>query len=145
MFDGEFYHTLDAKGRLILPARFREELGGSFMITRGLDGCLFVYTQLEWQALDEKLQKLPLINKGARELTRFFHAGVTQCEPDKQGRILVPAGLRTYADLKKEVCMVGVGKHIEIWDKERWENNMSDISDNMDGLLDGMQDMGFVI
>ena len=145
MFDGEFYHTLDAKGRLILPARFREELGGSFMITRGLDGCLFVYTQLEWQALDEKLQKLPLINKWARELTRFFHVGVTQCEPDKQGRILVPAGLRTYADLKKEVCMVGVGKHIEIWDKERWENNMSDISENMDGLLDGMQDMGFVI
>ena len=145
MFDGEYYHTIDAKGRLILPARFREELGESFVITRGLDGCLFVYTQSEWQALDEKLQKLPLINKGARELTRFFSAGFTQCEPDKQGRILVPAGLRNHARLKKDVCMIGAGNRIEIWDKEIWETNMSAISDNMDELLEGMQDMGFLI
>lgn len=145
MFDGEYYHTIDAKGRLILPARFREELGDSFIVTRGLDGCLFVYTNSEWEALQEKLKALPLINKEARRLTRFFSAGFTQCEPDKQGRILVPAGLRNYAKLQKEVCMVGTGTRIEIWDKEIWETNMTDISENMDELLDGMQEMGFLI
>ena len=145
MFDGEYYHTIDAKGRLILPARFREELGDSFVITRGLDGCLFVYTKSEWNDLQEKLKKLPLINKEARKLTRFFSAGFSQCEPDKQGRILVPAGLRSHADLKKDVCMVGTGTRIEIWDKERWETSMSEINDNMDDLLDGVQDMGFLI
>ena len=145
MFMGEYNHTIDAKGRLILPARFREELGGSFVITRGLDGCLFVYTQLEWQALDEKLQSLPLINKGSRQLTRFFHAGVTPCEPDKQGRILIPAGLREFAGLTKDVCLIGMGKRIEIWSKESGDESISGIKDDMDTVLEEMQELGFTI
>lgn len=145
MFMGEFNHTIDVKGRLILPAKFREELGSSFVITRGLDGCLFVYTEEEWQALNEKLQNLPLINKGSRQLTRFFHAGVTPCELDKQGRVLIPSSLREFARLTKDVCLIGMGKRIEIWSKEAWEESISNIKDDLDNVLDEMQGLGFTI
>ena len=145
VFMGEFNHTIDAKGRLIIPSRFREELGQEFVMTKGLDGCLFVYTEEEWAAFDSKLQSLPLINKGTRQLNRFFHAGVTVVEPDKQGRVLIPATLREYAALDKDVCLVGMGNKIEVWSKERWETNVNSIGDDIDAVLSDMEELGFSI
>lgn len=146
MFMGEFIHSIDAKGRIIMPSKFRDEVPeGSFVITRGLDGCLFVYTEEEWAAFDSKLQSLPLINKGTRQLNRFFHAGVTVVEPDKQGRVLIPATLREYAALDKDVCLVGMGNKIEVWSKERWETNVNSIGDDIDSVLSDMEEVGFTI
>ena len=102
MFMGEFNHTIDAKGRLIIPSRFREELGQEFVMTKGLDGCLFVFPQNEWESFQGKLKTLPLINKDARKFSRFFMAGAAPCEMDKQGRTLIPATLREFAQMKKE-------------------------------------------
>ncbi|MCD8124542.1 MAG: division/cell wall cluster transcriptional repressor MraZ [Lachnospiraceae bacterium] len=139
MFMGEYNHSIDAKGRLIMPARFREQLGESFVVTQGLDGCLFVYANEEWKLFEEKLKQLPLTNASARKFSRYFLAGAIQCEVDKQGRILLPAKLRAAAGLEKDVVLAGVGERIEIWDKQRWEENstyddMDIIAENMEGL-----------
>ncbi|MCI8984292.1 MAG: division/cell wall cluster transcriptional repressor MraZ, partial [Hungatella sp.] len=115
MFMGEYNHTVDAKGRLIVPSKFREQLGDEFVVTKGLDGCLFVYENTEWKILEEKLKKLPLTNANARKINRFFLAGAALCEVDKQGRILLPAVLREFAGIGKDAVMVGVGNRIEIW------------------------------
>ena len=136
MFMGEYNHTIDAKGRLIVPSKFREQLGNEFVITKGLDGCLFVFPQNEWNAFEEKLRTLPLTQKGARQFTRFFVAGATPCELDKQGRILLPGVLREFADITKDAVLIGVGRRIEIWSKDRWEGtvtyqDMEDISRHM--------------
>ena len=143
MFMGEYNHTIDAKGRLIIPFRFREELGENFVLTRGLDGCLSVYPQARWDAFEQKLAALPLTNKEARTLTRFFVSGAVPCELDKQGRILVPATLREYADLQKDVILAGNLDRIEVWSKERWENN-NDYND-MDAIAQGLQDIGVML
>ena len=139
MFMGEYNHTLDAKGRLIVPSKFRDQLGEEFVVTKGLDGCLFVYENTEWKALEEKLHDLPLTNANARKFARFFLAGATVCEVDKQGRILLPAVLRKHAGIDKDAVLVGVGSRIEIWSKENWiETNsyddMEEIAENMEGL-----------
>lgn len=118
---GEFQHNIDAKGRMIVPAKFRQELGERFIVTRGLDQCLFVYPMDEWEILEEKLKKLPLTKKDARAFTRFFFSGATECEVDKQGRINIPANLRAYAGLDKECVVIGVSNRIELWAKENWE------------------------
>ena len=123
MFMGEYNHSIDPKGRLIVPAKFRESLGDMFVVTQGLDGCLFVYPNEEWQAFEEKLKTLPMANKDARKFVRFFLAGAAQVELDKQGRILLPSNLRSFAGLEKDCALVGVGTRVEIWDKERWEVN----------------------
>ena len=117
MFMGEYNHTVDAKGRLIVPSKFREQLGDEFVVTKGLDGCLFVYENTEWKALEEKLNALPLTNANARKFSRFFLAGATTCEVDKQGRILLPAVLREFARIDKDAVLVGVGRRIEIWSR----------------------------
>ena len=107
---------------MIIPSKFRETLGDEFVVTKGLDGCLFVFDNTEWTAFEEKLKKLPsLTNPDVRKFIRFFMAGATAVEVDKQGRILIPSVLREFADLDKEVVLVGVGGRIEIWSKERWE------------------------
>ena len=127
MFIGEYSHTIDAKGRLIVPSRFREQLGDEFVVTKGLDGCLFVYENSEWRSFEEKLHALPLTNANARKFTRFFLAGASACEVDRQGRILIPAVLREFAKLEKDVVLVGVGSRIEIWNKALWtEKNVYD-------------------
>lgn len=136
---GEYNHTVDAKGRLIVPSKFREQLGDEFVVTKGLDGCLFVYENSEWKALEEKLHALPLTNANARKFTRFFLAGATSCEVDKQGRILLPAILREFAQIDKDAVLVGVGSRIEIWSKENWlaantYDDMEEIAENMEGL-----------
>ena len=130
MFMGEFDHTLDAKGRIIIPSKFREDLGEEFVITQGLDGCLFIYPNSEWQIFVEKLKTLPG-TKEARQLQRYFMAGAAACQVDKQGRILIPIRLRENAALDKDIVFVGVLNKIEIWNKERWEknNNYDDVED----------------
>ena len=120
MFMGEYNHTIDAKGRLIIPAKFREPLGEEFVLTRGLDGCLYIYPMDEWEAFEEKLRALPLTNKDARAFSRFFVAGATTCELDKQGRILVPQTLREFAGLEKDVILAGNLSRVEVWSKEKW-------------------------
>lgn len=139
MFMGEYNHTVDAKGRLIVPSKFREQLGDEFVVTKGLDGCLFVYENTEWKALEEKLHALPLTNANARKFSRFFLAGATTCEVDKQGRILLPAVLRDFAKIEKDAVLVGVGSRIEIWSRDVWNqsntyDDMGEIAENMEGL-----------
>ena len=139
MFIGEYSHTIDAKGRLIIPSKFREQLGDEFVVTAGLDGCLFIYTDEEWKKFEAKLCELPLTNPKARKFSRFFLASACLCEVDRQGRILLPAKLRTEAHLEKDVVLAGVGSRIEIWDKSRWQTLTSyedtdDLASDMEGL-----------
>lgn len=141
MLIGEYEHSLDTKGRLIMPSKLREDMGDKFVITKGLDGCLFGFSQSEWENFETKLKTLPLTNKNARDFVRFFLSGAMECELDKQGRFLIPNNLRTVANLEKESVVVGVGTRIEIWNKEKWtaynsEENISadDIAENMEML-----------
>ena len=143
MFMGEYNHMIDAKGRLIIPAKFRELLGEEFILTKGLDGCLSIYPMNEWEAFEEKLRALPLTNKNARTFTRFFVAGATSCELDKQGRILLPATLGEFAGLDKEVVLTGMLNRIEIWSKDKWMENNS--FDDMDDIAEQMTDLGLII
>ena len=125
MLIGEYEHSLDVKGRLIMPAKLREDMGEKFIITKGLDGCLFGFSQTEWSNFEEKLKTLPLTNKNARDFVRFFLSGAVECEIDKQGRFLLPNNLRTYATLEKEINIIGVGTRIEIWNREAWKKYSS--------------------
>ncbi|RDU25273.1 division/cell wall cluster transcriptional repressor MraZ [Anaerosacchariphilus polymeriproducens] len=143
MFMGEYNHTIDAKGRLIVPAKFRDKLGEEFVVTKGLDGCLFVYPQEEWKVFEEKLHSLPLTNKDARKFSRFFLAGAATCEIDKQGRILLPSVLREFAELEKDVVLVGVLGRIEIWSKSKWTENSA--YDDMDEIAEHMEELGLSI
>lgn len=143
MFMGEYNHTIDAKGRLIVPSKFRETLGDEFVVTKGLDGCLFVYDNHEWTAFEQKLKSLPITNKDARVFVRFFLAGAAAVEVDKQGRILLPGSLREFAALSKEVVLIGVGSRIEIWSRERWEDAAS--FEDMDTIAEHMADLGLSI
>ena len=143
MFMGEYNHTIDAKGRLIVPSRFREKLGAEFIVTKGLDECLFVYPLDEWAHIEEAFRRVPLTNKKARNFVRFFFAGAADLEADRQGRILLPPALRADAGLEKEIVSAGVLNRVEIWDKEKWERS-SDISD-MDGIADYMAGLGVSI
>ena len=130
MFMGQYNHTIDTKGRLIGPSKFRELLGDEFVVSKGMDGCLFVYANEDWTAFEQKLTSLPLINKEARKFARFFLAGASQVEVDKQGRILIAANLREFAGLDKDVVLVGVGSRIEIWSLEKWSQNTQQLDIN---------------
>jgi MraZ protein len=138
MFMGEFQHSVDDKGRIIIPVKFRELLGTSFVVTRGLDHCLFVYPRDEWTLLEQKLKSLPLMKSDARAFTRFFFSGATECEWDKQGRVNLPANLRDYAKLDKECVVLGVSNRMEIWSKTIWsqyyeqsEETFNDIAEKL--------------
>jgi MraZ protein len=141
MFMGEYHHSIDNKGRMIVPSKFRDELGEMFIITRGLDQCLFGYPISEWELIEEKLKGLPLTKKDARAFTRFFFSGATESELDKQGRINIPAPLLQYAKLEKECVILGVSNRIEIWSKQIWEDyftqseeSFAEIAENMIGF-----------
>jgi MraZ protein len=141
MFMGEYHHNIDNKGRLIVPAKFRDDLGDMFVLTRGLDQCLFGYPVSEWKLLEDKLKGLPLTKKDARAFTRFFFSGATESELDKQGRINVPSPLLQYAGLEKECVILGVSNRIEIWSKDLWEEyflkseeSFADLAENMIGF-----------
>ncbi len=137
MLIGEYFHNLDSKGRIILPAKFRTELGERFVLTKGFDGCLYGYSIDAWQQIEAKIQTLPLVTgKDARNFVRFFFSSAIECEVDTQGRVLISQGLRDFASLQKEVVVIGVSSRIEIWSKEKWVEynaiqNVEDIAEKM--------------
>lgn len=143
MFMGEYQHTIDSKGRMIVPAKFREGLGDQFVLTRGLDQCLFGYPMSEWKLIEEKLRALPLTKKDARAFTRFFFSGATECELDKQGRINIASPLLSYAKLEKECVVIGVSNRIELWSKEIWEQYVEEQEDSFAEIAENM--IGFDI
>ena len=140
---GEYHHNVDTKGRLIVPAKYRDELGEVFILTRGLDQCLFGYPVSEWKLIEEKLKGLPLTKKDARSFTRFFFSGATECEIDKQGRINIPTPLVNYAKLEKECVVLGVSNRIEIWSKDIWDDYFSESADSFAEIAENM--IGFDI
>ncbi len=142
MFVGEYNHTIDAKGRLIVPAKFREELGEAFYITNGNDGCLNIYTNEDWETFLEKLKLLPS-GKKKREIIRTFVSKANSVEVDKQGRILISADQRKYAGLEKDVVLAGAIDKIEIWDKDRWDNESC--ADDIDDITEQLADLGLNI
>ncbi|PWI57785.1 division/cell wall cluster transcriptional repressor MraZ [Sulfoacidibacillus thermotolerans] len=141
MFMGEYQHALDDKGRITIPAKFREELGTSFVITRGLDHCLFVYPRKDWEALEAKLRAMPLSRADARQFMRFFFSGAAESELDKQGRVLLPMNLRDYAHIARDCVVIGVGARVEIWDLETWKSYTSDAEDQFSDLASGLVDL----
>lgn len=143
MLMGEYRHNIDSKGRLIVPSKFREELGNKFVVTRGMDGCLFGYHLNEWEKLEEKLKEMPLAKKEARTFVRFFYSAATECELDKQGRINIPSTLRSHASLVKECVVIGVSDRIEIWSQDRWQEYSLAAEENFDELAETMVDFGF--
>ena len=144
MLIGEYEHSLDTKGRLILPAKIREDLGEKFIVTKGLDGCLFGFSKNEWNSFEEKLKTLPLTNKDARDFVRFFLSGAIECEIDKQGRFLIASNLREYAELEKEAVIIGVGTRIEIWNKDKWKAYNSEENLSADQIAENMANLGML-
>ena len=142
MLIGEYEHSLDAKGRLIMPAKLRTDMGEKFIITKGLDGCLFVFSQNEWSNFESKLKELPLTNKNARDFVRFFLSGATECEIDKQGRFLLVNTLREYAEITKEVIIIGVRTRLEIWNKDKWKKYNSNENISADTIAENMTMLG---
>ncbi len=133
---------MDAKGRVIVPSKFREGLGERFILTKGLDNCLFAYSSEEWSNLEAKLKTLPMTNRDARAFVRFFFSGATECETDRQGRILIPSNLREYALLEKDVCVIGVSTRVEVWDSNKWEEYSSDDNVSPDVIAEKMAELG---
>lgn len=143
MFMGEFHHNIDDKARLVMPSKFREELGENFIVTRGLEGCLFIYSKEEWTNIVSKLKQLPFTKKDARAFLRFFLSGAMECTLDKQGRIVLPMPLVSYAKLKKECVIIGVNDRLEVWSKDSFDDyfnqNEENISDLAEDLFDNME------
>ncbi|RSL31320.1 transcriptional regulator MraZ [Salibacterium salarium] len=143
MFMGEHHHNVDDKGRMIVPSRFREGLGATFVITRGMDECLFIYPMDEWERLEAQLKSLPFTKKDARAFTRFFFSGAAECELDKQGRISIPSTLRHYAGIKKECVVIGVSTRVEIWSKEHWETYFEESQESFSEIAENIVDFDF--
>ena len=141
MFIGEYSHSLDNKNRMIIPSKLREGLGNKFIITKGLDGCLYAYPMNEWRILEEKLKTLPLTSKDARAFVRFFFSGASEIEVDKQGRGLIPQNLIEYAGITKEIISIGVLSKVEIWSKTKWEA-YNDENIDFNELAEKMSELG---
>lgn len=133
---------MDSKGRAIIPAKYREGLGEKFILTKGLDNCLFAYSSEEWCNLESKLKSLPFTDKDVRAFVRFFFSGAAECETDKQGRILIPQNLREYAALDKDIYIIGVSTRVEIWDKHKWESYNGDDNISADKIAEKMAILG---
>ena len=136
---GEYHHTLDAKGRLFIPAKLREQLGDSFVVTKGLDDCLFVYPQEAWEELEQKIRQLPMSK--SRSLQRFFLSSAADVTVDRQGRIVIPSVLRSYAKLERDVVVIGVGERAELWDARRWNAYTDDL--DSESIAQAMEELGF--
>lgn len=121
VFIGEYQHCLDEKGRVTVPSKYRDQLGEHFILTKGLDGCLFIYPLDEWNLFEQKLKNLPLTNMNARKFIRFFLSGAVECSPDKQGRILIPNSLRVYSEIEKDIVFIGMSNRIEVWSQMKWD------------------------
>jgi MraZ protein len=135
---GEYQHSIDAKGRMIVPAKFREILGETFVLTRGLDQCIFGYPMDEWRKLEQKLKDLPMTKKDARAFARFFFSGATEVELDKQGRINIPSTLIKHANLEKECIVLGVSSKIEIWAKDAWDSYFDESSESFNDIAENL-------
>lgn len=141
MLIGEFNHGMDNKNRIIIPSKLREDLGESFIISKGLDGCLYIYPKAEWITFETKLKALPLSSKDARTFARFFFSGANEMEPDKMGRILIPQSLLEYAGIVDEVVSVGMMNRVEVWSKEKWKA-YNDSEMDMDDIASKMNELG---
>lgn len=141
MFMGEYQHSLDDKARLTIPAKFREELGSSFVITRGLDQCLFAYPRKDWEALEAKLRAMPLARQDARQFMRFFFSGAAESELDRQGRVLLPTNLRDYGKISRDCTVIGVGGRVEIWDTDMWKAYSASAAESFSELASGLVDL----
>lgn len=142
MFIGEYLYTLDNKGRINMPSKFREKLGERFFITKGLDNSLFVFPESEWNVFENKLKQLPLTNKNARAFVRLFFSGATECSLDKQGRVTIPQNVREFAELEKEVAIIGVSTRIEIWSKNNWDKYNDTANISYDDIAEQMAELG---
>jgi len=142
MFMGEYQHAMDEKGRLIIPAKFREGLGEKFVITRGLDNCLFVYPMEQWKLLEEKIKELPTSHADTRAFVRMFFSGAVEAELDKQGRVVIPAHLREHARIERDLYVIGVSTKVEIWAKETWENYSSQAQQSYESIAEKIIDIG---
>jgi MraZ protein len=140
MFMGEYQHTIDDKGRMIIPAKFRDGLGERFVVTRGLDKCLFVYPDSEWKLIEQKLKSLPFTRSDARAFTRFFFSGAIECELDKQGRVNIASNLRQYSQLTKDCVVIGVSNRVEIWCKDVWDEYFSASEDSFNEIAEKIVD-----
>jgi len=138
LFMGEYHHNIDDKSRLVLPSKFRNLLGSNFIVTRGFEKCLYVYSIAEWEKLENQLKTLPFTKKDARTINRFFFSGATECEFDSQGRTCLTSPLVSYADLTRECVVIGANDRIEIWDKTLWEAFMTDNNDKMSDLAENL-------
>lgn len=142
MFMGEYQHSLDDKGRLIVPAKFRDALGESFILTRGLDNCLYGYPHSEWKMIEEKIKQLPTNNPETRAFMRLFFSGAVEAELDKQGRIMIPQQLREHALIEKDVYVIGVSTKIEVWSKENWEKYSMETRQSYEGFAQSITNLG---
>ena len=141
MFIGEYYHNLDAKGRIIIPAKFRDELNGTSILPRALDGCLTIYATEKWEKIFEEINKLPETKKATRQYIRMLTANACECTLDNQGRILIPANLSGSVNITKECVVVGANSHVEIWDKATWNAYMDDASENFEDIAESLSDL----
>lgn len=140
MLIGEYYHNMDTKGRVSIPSRFRDDLGGTFVLSKGLDDCLYAYSVKEWEGFQSEL--LALRGADAQKVRRFFFSGAAECEIDAQGRVVIPPNFREYAGLKKELVILGVSNRAEIWDKNKWEAYISDSSFDSEEIAGAMERLG---
>lgn len=143
MFMGEYHHNLDNKGRLIIPAKFRNQIGKLIVFTRGMEGCIFGYPISEWQKIEAKLAQLPLTKKNARNFMRIFYSGAMETEFDKQGRVNFSTTLKEYAGLEQECVIIGVSNRIEIWSAERWQKFSEQASEDYDDIAENLDDIDF--
>jgi len=142
MFLGEFSHTLDEKGRLTIPAKFRDELAGGLVITRGIDRCLSVYPRQVWDGLAEQIAKLPLTQRNARNFGRLMFSGAADFIPDRQGRVLIPQGLRDYAELDSDAIVIGLYDRLEIWNPSSWTNVRAEVEEDPESIAEQLQELG---
>ncbi len=142
MFMGEYQHSLDEKGRMIIPAKFREDLGEKFIVTRGLDNCLFVYPLVQWKILEEKVRELPTSHADTRSFVRLFFSGAVEAELDKQGRVVISQKLREHAKIEKDVFVIGVSTKVEIWSKEAWEAYAVKANESYEAIAETIVNIG---
>ncbi len=142
MFLGEYQHSLDPKGRITVPSKFREQLGEKFVATKGLDNCIFLYPMEEWSIIEEKLRSLPFTRADVRSFARFFFSGASELEIDRQGRTLIPLNLREYATIDKELIIIGVGSRVEIWAADKWGKYTADAESSYEAIAESLVDLG---
>ena len=145
MFVGEFSHTIDDKGRLTIPAKFRDELEGGVVITRGLDGCLWAYPRYEWEKLAEKISQQPSTNRAVRNFVRFMFSSAFDSIPDRQGRVIIPQNLRDYAGIESEATVIGVMNRVEIWKPATWTDVFSKVEEDPEAIVAQLHELGFEI